>query len=52
MRLICAVAISLWLGAGAGAVSDDYAGDWWVVWLGVGIVLMVVTTLYVRRPTS
>lgn len=50
MKAFLAIALSLWLGAGGGAIADDYTGNWWIVYVGVGIVLATVTTLYLRRP--
>ncbi len=50
MKTVLAVAIALWVGAGVGAVVDNYSGDWWAVFLTVGVVLFGVTALYLRRP--
>lgn len=50
MKTFCAIAISLWLGSGAGAAADDYTGNWWAVWLVVGLALFLLTFVYLRRP--
>jgi len=49
MRVLLAIAISLWFGVAIGAIVESAVLVFWGFWLFVGVMLAIVTLMYIRK---
>jgi uncharacterized membrane protein YfcA len=49
MRVLLAIAISLWFGVAIGAIVESVYVVFWGFWLFVGVMLAIATLMYIRK---
>lgn len=52
MKLLLSIAIPAWVGWAGGALTDGVFSDFWSLWLLCGILLIVVTSVYIYERRS